>query len=144
MPGGRGGLASHRQEILDDAVLERMERDDDEPAAGRKQALGRNEPVREAAKLVVDEDAQRLERAGRRVNVAGPSAHDAGDDRRELRRRADRLLAACGDDRPGDGARVAFLAERGDDRGKLPLRGARQDLGGTRPRGAHAHVERTL
>ena len=55
---------------LDDAVLERMERHDHQPAAGLEHALGRGRAGGELAQLVVDEDAQRLERAGRRMDVA--------------------------------------------------------------------------
>ena len=51
-PRRRGAPAG--EEPLGDAVLERMEGDDDEPAAGLEQPLGRREPVGELAKLVVE------------------------------------------------------------------------------------------
>ena len=63
--------AARAQETLHPAVLERMERDDREPAAGHQQALGRREAAVELAQLVVDGDAQRLEGAGRGVDAAG-------------------------------------------------------------------------
>ena len=59
------------QEALDDAVLERVEGDDREPAAGRERRLGGGEAARELAELVVDRDPERLEAARRRVRLAG-------------------------------------------------------------------------
>ena len=46
-----------------------MEAHDREPAAGAQHALGRGQGGNEFAEFVVDGDAQRLERAGRRVRV---------------------------------------------------------------------------
>ena len=48
------------QELLDDPVLERVERHNREAPAGLQKPLGSAEPTREFAKLVVDRDAQSL------------------------------------------------------------------------------------
>ena len=58
---------------------------DDEPPARLQHALGRGKRRGEFAQFVVDEHAQRLERARRRMDLAGPRAHDARDDRRRVR-----------------------------------------------------------
>src|SRR2546422_648095 len=75
----------------------------------------------EMAQLVVDEDAQRLERARGRMDVARTRAHDARDERGERAGGADRLALPCGDDRPRHRARAPFLAKEGKDRAELPL-----------------------
>ena len=92
------------EKSLDDAVLERMEGDRDQPPAGFQDALGTGKRRRQFAELVIDENAQRLERARGRMDVAG-LAHARR--RRQCRRarpswRSARLLA-----RPHDGARHA-------------------------------------
>ena len=61
----RRGAGAELEEALDDAVLERVEGHDREPAAGRERRLGGGEAAGELAELVVDRDAQRLEAAGR-------------------------------------------------------------------------------
>ena len=76
-----------RHEALDDAVLERMEADDDEPSALGEQRDALREAALERAELVVERDANRLEGARRRVN-ARTSRLPAGvrrDEARELR-----------------------------------------------------------
>ena len=56
----------------------------------------------------------------------------------------DRLFAAGGHDRTGDGTGVAFLAERLDDRCQVSFGRRCQEIGRRRPVAAHAHVERTI
>ncbi len=68
-------------EALDDAVLQRMEGDDGEPAARLQRALGRKQRAREFAEFVVDEDAQRLEDARRRMDPVLRIAADSVLDR---------------------------------------------------------------
>ena len=55
------------EEALDQPILQRVEGDDGEPPARRQHALGRRQAARQLAELVVDVDAQRLERARGRV-----------------------------------------------------------------------------
>jgi len=62
---------------LDDAILERMEGHDHQPPARRKQSFGPGQGGGQLGKLVVDEDAERLERAGSRMNHARPRPHHA-------------------------------------------------------------------
>ena len=131
------------QEALDDAVLERMEGDDDEPAAFGKHRLGRGKRFGELFKLAVYEDAERLERARRRMDArsagrSGRGRHDLGkalgpDDRR-LRPGA--LDGAC--DPPG----LPLLAVDADDRGKLSRARIVHHRGGVGAAFSHAHVER--
>src|SRR5438874_8615059 len=113
----RAGTA-RAQEILDAAVLERMEGDHREPATWFEQSLGSGKAALEFAKLVVDRDADRLERAGRRIDAAGLGRHDPADDRRELAGAPDRPLGAGGLDGAGDAPREAFLAIKIDEVGE--------------------------
>ena len=55
------------EELLDQAVLQRVEGDDDEPPPAREHALGRGEGPCQLTQLVVDVDAQRLEGARGRM-----------------------------------------------------------------------------
>src|SRR6476646_5973097 len=58
------------EELLDQPILQRVEGDDEEAPAGREHALGGGEGLGQLTQLVVDVDAQRLERARRRVPAA--------------------------------------------------------------------------
>ena len=138
------GTAPGGQEVLHDPVFERMERDHHQPAARREDALRGGQPLRELAELVVDVEAQRLERARRRMDVAGPAMHHAGDDVGERAGGRDRPFAARRDDGAGDGAGAALLAEEKDDVGEVALGGLRDHVGRRRTGGAHAHVERPV
>src|SRR3954468_116813 len=84
--GGRAGSAAARQlaqAALDDAVLQRVERDDAQ-AAARAQAVGHLvEQSLDLRQLLVHGDAQRLEGARRRVLVPLVAGHGARDDRAE-------------------------------------------------------------
>ena len=57
------------QKCLYDTVFERMKGDDGEPPAGLEHRLGAAQARRQFAQFVVDEDAQRLKRPGRRIDV---------------------------------------------------------------------------
>ena len=119
--------------------------DHDQPAAGLEHALGRGKRRGEFAELVVDEDAQRLERARRRMDVAGPRAHDAGDDVGERARGA--RSARSPRARRWRGRRRAHGAPRRGSQmmvGEIALGRARDDVGGARALAAHAHVERPV
>ncbi len=67
----RRAAGARGEELLHDAVFERMERHDDEAPAGLQDALRRMQRAHEFAELVVDGDAQPLEHARRRMNAAG-------------------------------------------------------------------------
>ena len=56
-------------ELLHDPVFQRVERDNDQPPAGLECALGCKECTGEFAQFVIDEDAQALERARRRMDL---------------------------------------------------------------------------
>ena len=86
---GRQRAAALLEEALHDPVLEAVEGDDGEPAAGRKHLLGGRQPALELVELLVDVDADRLEGAGRRILLhARMMAERLADDLGELRRSA--------------------------------------------------------
>src|SRR5690606_25723247 len=99
-----------RHVALDDAVLERMEADDDEPPAGREQLLGLTKPGLERVELAIDRDADRLERARRRMDLRLAAARGAGDHVRELGRGRERRLSPRANDRRCNRARPRLLA----------------------------------
>ena len=96
------------QEAFDNAILERMERHHGEPARRFQSALGGNKRARYLAELVIDENAQRLEGAGGRMDCAVAHVHDTADDlgqrARGLDRRVRRARAQWRVRRPGHGA----------------------------------------
>ena len=75
-----------------------MEGDDGEPPARRQHALGRLQRALQLAELVVDGDAQGLERAGRGVDLVLLGPHHGADDVGELLGRGDRCELSRGDD----------------------------------------------
>src|SRR5262249_24661652 len=100
------------QEGFCETILERMERHDHQSTAGLEQVLGGGQAGGELSQLLIDEDAQRLERPSRRMDRAWARMHDPGDDVGERTRRVDRRVATRGDDRAGNAARTALFAER--------------------------------
>ena len=56
-------------EILDDTVFQRMKGHDHQPPARLQHALGGGQRLMQLVELLVDEDAQRLEGARRRMNL---------------------------------------------------------------------------
>ena len=121
-----------------------MERHHRKPAAGFQHALRRGKRGLQLVELFVDENPQRLECAGRRMNVAGLGAHHTSDDVGEPARGRDRRILARGDDGAGDGARMALLAEDVDDVGELSLGRRRNHVRRGRPLLPHPHVERPV
>src|SRR5205823_3485682 len=65
----RAGPCEVAKAMLDQAVLERVEADDRAPPPGDQQVGEPGEELLELLDLAVDRDAQRLERAGRRVDL---------------------------------------------------------------------------
>ena len=53
-------------------------------------------------------------------------------------------VRALADDGAGNGARMPLLAENEDDVGEIAFAGVRDDVGGARALGPHAHVERAV
>ena len=103
-------------EALDDAVLQRMEGDDGQPAAGLQRALGGKQRPGKLAELVVDEDAQRLEDAGGGVDLVLRVAADMRLDRiGKVERALERALVAPPLDHPRDAAGMPLLAEEAED-----------------------------
>src|SRR5690606_40483808 len=76
-----------REVALDDPVLERVEADDDETAAGREQRLGLRERRLERVELAIDRDPDRLKDARRRMDLRLAAARGPRDDVRERGRR---------------------------------------------------------
>ena len=118
-----------------------MERHHHQPAAGLQYPLRRGEAVRKLRHLVVDEQPERLERAGGRMDVAGPPVHHASHDVGERPGGRDRSFAARRHDGAGDGAGAALLAQEVNDIGEVALAAFRDHVGRGRACGAHAHVE---
>ena len=118
-------------EALDDAVLERMEGDDGEPAAGLQRPLGGKQRAGELAELVIDEDAQRLEDAGGRVDLVLRIAADMRlDGVGKVERALERALLAPPLDHARDAAGMPLLAEEAEDACEVALLEAVDDVGG--------------
>src|SRR5437764_5514456 len=83
-------LALH--EALHRAVLEGMKRDHRQPPAGRESLERPCETALELPELVVDEHAQRLKGARRRMLAGLARAHRGGDESGELKGAVERLL----------------------------------------------------
>ena len=140
----RRQAGARAQELLDDAILERMKRDHGEPPARPEQPLGSRQTGAQLAKLIVEVDAKRLKRARRRMDGRAPRRHDRANELGELAGSFDGLVAAARDDGPGDAAGVAFLAVAADDVGERRLIGTVDDVAGRGAGGRHAHVERPV
>src|SRR5262249_50291335 len=110
---GRADAASRAlgEEALDAPVLERVERDRAQDAAGRQHLPRARKAVVDLLQLGVDGDPDRLEGALGRVAAAELRGdRDRGLDHLDERlRRLDRRLLAGADDRAGDLAGVALL-----------------------------------
>src|SRR5262245_47678589 len=102
----RAGAASGllAEEVLDDAVLERVERDHGDAATRPKHLDRSGQRVLEGVELLVHGDAERLEDALGRVTVAEPGGRgNRGFDRvDELAGALERLLATPSTDRARD------------------------------------------
>ena len=122
-----------------------MEGHDGKDAARLQHGLGCGEPVLDLAKLAVDIDAQCLEAAGGRIDLAGAACrHDRMDDGRQLAGGGDRAGLAGAHDGAGNAARGALLAIFPEDSGKLALVEAHHNVGGRVAALRHAHVERPV
>src|SRR5207302_9340206 len=99
------------EKLFDDTILKRMKSHHGKPAVLLEDRLGSGERMHQFAKLVVDRDAQRLERARRRVHLARFAWRHAGDHCSEHRRRGERRRGAARDDGMGDMAGRTLLAK---------------------------------
>ena len=126
---------------LHDAVLQRVVGDHGYPTSRLQQGQGGFQPVGEGSELVVDGDADRLERAPCRVGPAPGAGRDGGgDDIGELH---GVVQGAGADDGAGDAAGVRVLAVAPDDGGEAPLVPlVDQDFCSERAILSQAHVER--
>ncbi len=118
-----------REELFDDPILERLERDHHDPSTGAKDAHGRRESLLEVRELVVDRDAESLEDARRGVDAARPPRLHAGDETAEIVSRLERRFHAATDDRSRDARRLRLLAVLGEDASKVLLSPAVHDVG---------------
>src|SRR6476659_2339108 len=121
-----------------------MKRNDHQSPAWFDDAFGRMKCRRQFAKLVVDEDAQRLERARRRMDVVRTRASDRRNGVRERARGFKWSIPARFDDGARDGARVTLLPEDENDIGEIALTRLVDDIGSARALASHAHVERAI
>src|SRR5262249_41851637 len=132
-----------REEALSDAILERMEGDDYQPATGLEQPLCGGKTACELIELVVQIKTERLEGTRRRVfGFVALAAEHARDDVRQLFRRLDRRFGAPCHDSFGNCARAAFLAEFADDLCEFSGGEFVDNVARAGPFFAHAHVER--
>src|SRR5712692_3437790 len=132
-----------REELFDDPILERMERDDRDSPAGTHDAHRGGESTLEVPELVVDRDAESLEDARRGVDAARPPRLDACHETAEVVGRLERRLDAATDDRSRDARRLRFLAVLGEDSSKVLLSPAVHDVGRPEPSvRVRTHVQR--
>jgi hypothetical protein len=132
------------KELLDTAILERVERDRRQRPARAQQLPGQRQGGVELVELVIDGDPDRLERAlgGVAASEARGRRHGGLDHLDELECRDDRRALALGDDCSGDLGGEAFLAELAQQSGQPPLIPNAHDLSrGQLLIGVHPHVQ---
>jgi hypothetical protein len=118
-----------REELFDDPILERVERDHHDPPARAEDAHGCRESLLEVRELVVDRDTESLEDACRGVDAARPPRLHAGDETAEIVSRLERRFDTATDDRSRDARRLRLLAVLGEDSSKVLLSPAVHDVG---------------
>jgi hypothetical protein len=108
------------QEILDDAVFQRMEGHHRQATARLQHPLGGHETGLQLIQLGVDRDAQSLERAGGRMDLGAlAAAQGALDHMGQVQGAGERPLFAALDDEAGDPARGVLLAVDIENAGQL-------------------------
>ena len=117
------GLRETRERLLDDPVLERVVRDDDDPPARGQPPHRRVERLLEHLEFAVDLDAQRLERAARRVRpvLAGGRGDRGLDDVDQLGGGGDGAAGPRGYDECCDARGPPFFPVLPNDAGELRL-----------------------
>src|SRR6266567_8370270 len=88
------------ESFLDHPVFQRVVGDNGDPAAGIQVAYRGREEMRQREKLLIDLDAQGLEHARGRIDLAASASLGAGHDPRQLPGRIDRAPGAFCDDSP--------------------------------------------
>src|SRR5690606_36177029 len=134
--------AARAQETLDDAILQTVERDDREAAAGPQHSLGRVQPALQRVQFAIQMDTNGLKGARRRVRlVAGPLAKRAMHRADQIANRGERARRY---DEAGYTARLALLAIAVEDVGKLRLIHAIEELGRRLAGLTHPHIQRRV
>ncbi len=137
--------AALRQKAFDDAVFQRVKGDDDQSPAELQATFGRTRRLHHLAQLAVHEDPQRLKGLGGGMGrLAGLAPDGALDQPRQFQRTGEGLSLARLTDGAGNGRGPVFLSQNTDDAGQLASVHLVDDVGRTRPRLLHAHVERTV
>jgi hypothetical protein len=111
------------EELFHHPVLERVERDDREPATGTQERKHGCETQAQIRKLVVHRDAQRLEDAGRGIDRARAPLLHTEDEAPEVVRGQERFARTAPLDRGRDAAGLGLLAvirEHVTERGAIP------------------------
>ena len=145
--GRRTGTARGKRSkrMLCGAVLQRMERDDGDPAAGI-QMIGNGFQRRfDDGEFRIDLDADGLKRLFCGVMADGEHffGGNAFDDLDKLGRGFHRLFRSCLNDGGGDPACVVILAVCGDDAAQIGFAvGVYNIVGGERGRFIHTHIKR--
>src|SRR5580698_11009768 len=122
-----------------------MKTDGREPSARDERIERTGKAKLQLSELVVDEHAQRLKSAGRRVLAGFARAHRFGHDGRQLRSARQGARASCGDDGLRHATCEALLPEPGDHLAYLvDARTSEPGSDGLPPRRVHAHIERTV
>src|SRR5437667_9887328 len=108
-----------------------MEGHDGEPPAGPEHTLGGEQRARQLAKLVVDEDAQRLEDACGRMDLVLRRAADmSGDGVGQIERALEGPFLAPALDHASDAAGMPLFAEEAEDAGEVSRLEGIDDVGG--------------
>jgi hypothetical protein len=115
-----------------------------EAAARHQEPLRARQPAVEFAQFVVDRDAQRLERAGCRIEPGFAFRHRFAYDLGELAGASNGHVLTRRDDRLRDAAGEALLAERADQPLELVFAEPRDEVRRALAPVAHAHVERPV
>jgi hypothetical protein len=130
---GFAATAAFGEELLDDTILKRMKRHDDETTAFGEKPFRAKQPLQQFLKLVVYGDAQSLEASGRRMNVAGAIGSDARDHFGQRSCRCERRNLTVVDDGAGDTPRGTLLAVEIQDVGERLYIRFIDDVGGAAP-----------
>ncbi len=133
------------EEALDDAVFERMERDDHQPSPGLQNTFRGVQRLHQLVQLAVHMDAQRLEgaRGGMDLVRARPS-RDALYGAHECEGGGDRFFRTLFHDGASDRPGLRLLAEDMDDVGQLVLSEPVDKIGRAGACPLHPHVERPI
>ena len=142
------GRDARRDEALHDAILERVEAHDREPAAGGEPRDGARQRAFELAHLVVHRDPKGLERArGRILTPITPRARadGLGHDLSEPPGRVDGALRASRNNRSCNRLSKPFFTMVAEDLRQFGGGGTGDEVGGRfADVGIHPHVERTV